>query len=128
MFDSNDDKVARMWTVAVRCTLILSSIIMLAVFASEAHAVHDKMFVPQPPAQYDRLPLNFIIQKVPIELIRFRCKLETAVGCAVQSKLLISGKPVPCLILVPEEAHHMIDQILRHEFGHCNGWPPNHPD
>lgn len=129
--DERDERVSDMWRAAVRATIAFCLIIVLAVLVSagRAEAMHLKYEVPKPPARFDRLPGNYVIHEVSLESLRSTCGHGQAVGCALMPQLIVSSKKRACIILVPKNAYlHLRNQIIRHEFGHCNGWPPNHPD
>lgn len=129
MYDEDNDN-RKFWLAAVWTAFWLSWIVILFVIAiSPAQALHDTgAYVPQPPARYDRLPDNYRVKHVKIMALRFTCRNMEAVGCAVHSPLLVAGKLTPCIVLVPSDAYlHLTDQIIRHEFGHCNGWHKSHP-
>ncbi len=122
MFDNDNRKV---WFAAVWVTFWLSWIVILFVIAtSEASATHDKNFIPQPPAHYTGLPKNFVVRDVKLETLRIVCRDNNAVGCSMRYV-----KDRACIILLPSDYDpHLRQQTLTHEFGHCNGWPRDHPN
>jgi hypothetical protein len=52
-------------------------------------------------------------------IIQYICKNNTAVACAIHTAQ-------SCLILLGPGTWSRAD-VLRHELGHCNGWPSDHP-
>ena len=41
---------------------------------------------------------------------------------------VIRKTPTECLVFINLDYIIYKDRILRHEIGHCNGWPSNHPN
>lgn len=76
-----------------------------------------------PPARFDYVPrVKPIIMRLPANEIGTYCR-PRAVGCA--TNVLAGPHKGRCLVYIaigPSE-----DLILRHEYGHCNGWPADHP-
>jgi hypothetical protein len=40
---------------------------------------------------------------------------------------VLEATPERCVIVFNVAYMLDYDKIMRHEMGHCNGWPPNHP-
>ncbi len=84
--------------------------------------------VALPPPQYDHKFAGQIIEKrLPFSEIQKLCKGGLACswpGLVIKDK---DGKVTGtyCLMLLPQ---HDRGTLKRHETGHCNGWPRNHPD
>lgn len=75
-----------------------------------------------PPIHYDYpFPGRLIVQWMePTEVIRYCPRM--GIACVIEIR---TGDY--CLIAANEEWFHRRDDILRHENGHCNSWPPDHP-
>jgi len=119
-------------------TAFLAGVAALSVLsASAAHAQGTPVLLP--PVEYDH-PYSgdlLIIDDVKWQTLRDNCGpiYRDAPGAA-----FLSGcahvYPGKCVILIAEQrtistmagAHPSwsYDNILRHEIGHCNGWPGNH--
>lgn len=84
--------------------------------------------IPLPPVEYDHPYTGVLVTTVATTLkgVRDLCPLPAVYGCAFR---MHSGG---CLIvLAPDkdirEAGWTTELVRRHEIGHCNGWPSNHP-
>ena len=94
-----------------------------------------------PPAKYD-VPYTGLLKIwiSPLPVIEYFCRGESRTGCTWPSE-----NECTILILEPIAERKNFDTItaegraitdvkgnlalfLRHELGHCNGWPKNHPD
>jgi hypothetical protein len=76
---------------------------------------------PAPPIEFDG-PYKGRLTVTNLEdygIIRYICKNPTAVACAIHT----SGN---CLILLGPGTWSNKD-VMRHELGHCQGWPADHP-
>ena len=81
-----------------------------------------------PPALYDHPhPDMIVIERSPAEVHR--------ICAAIGGKLTKAGNrfvacaPIgraKCAIVIPHH-HPQKAALIRHERGHCNGWPANHP-
>ena len=109
------------WRCWKACAIVIGfAMLLLLVTVSFAEA---RSYVAQPPAKYDRLPVNYEIRHVHPYVIQLRCRSLKAIACAGVPKDPL-GK---CIILLPYK-HPLMSQLLTHEFGHCNGWPASHPN
>jgi hypothetical protein len=77
-----------------------------------------------PPAQYDYIPQGIRTFLVPARAADIFCRAISAtpheghhLGCMLSDN--------PCIVVVGNVTEWSI--ILRHEAGHCNGWPAHHP-
>jgi hypothetical protein len=76
---------------------------------------------PAPPIEFDG-PYKGRLTVTNLEdygIIRYICKNPTAVACAIHT-------PGNCLILLGPGTWSNKD-VMRHELGHCSGWPADHP-
>jgi hypothetical protein len=117
------------------------ALVLLALLAFPAHAQEAmKNDRPSwnPPARYDRPYDGRLIEyPLPQQAVRRYCvKLGAEYGrdlgggmhqrgCAVR---LDGGKT--CIIAYINKRYGLAtpEAVRRHEIGHCNGWPANHPD
>jgi hypothetical protein len=76
---------------------------------------------PIPPPEYDGTYKGklAVTNMEDYGVIRFLCKSTTAVACTVHTW-------TDCLILLGPGTWSSKD-IMRHELGHCAGWPSDHP-
>jgi hypothetical protein len=101
----------------------------------------------RPPAEYD-IPYTGIlmIQRLPIEQVHKVCSpIQLACAMVVSTtpdpnggpgrwQINLNGNRAACLIIMPSDEyirqHTSQDpkEALRHETGHCNGWPADHPN
>lgn len=95
-----------------------------------------------PPAQYDHPfagPLS--VEVMDWSKVAGRCGLRGVKACAWRVLVLApDGKSVKwsCHVVYPRIALSWLDfdgvspedevELIRHETGHCNGWPNDHPD
>src|SRR5262245_36134770 len=101
--------------------------LILSLLASTAHAGADL-----PPEEYDKPYWGTLTieQDVPQDQIRAACvggKLPTAFALACSFKIMVGR----CHIMIAPEADikargYAVDTVMRHEIGHCNGWPADH--
>jgi hypothetical protein len=98
-----------------------------------------------PPPEYD-FPYEgvLMVQQLKIEDVRKVCAEQRAAnGCALVLSnlpgrwwtvdLYQTGNRAACVIVIPtdsflRESHQKREDIIRHETGHCNGWPGDHPN
>jgi len=107
---------------------VIAAVLALSTPALSQSAVNTWR-APLPPAEYDRpYPGQLIVTKWrDYNLIRYICS-ETkppAVACSVFHHDG-DGKPTSCLIMLGPKVWDN-ERAYRHELGHCNGWPSNHP-
>jgi hypothetical protein len=76
-----------------------------------------------PPARYDH-PF-----KGPVEIL-WLSPTDTVKVCHTWTACVFSNHPKVCRIYINSGARgNWTEQsLIRHEMGHCNGWPGNHPD
>lgn len=80
-----------------------------------------------PPAHYDHPhPDMLVIERSPAEVDRI-CR---AIGAHSRSNSrIVACAPIGkarCAIVIPV-SHPQKAALVRHERGHCNGWPADHP-
>ncbi|AWC25356.1 hypothetical protein CO731_04851 [Aminobacter sp. MSH1] len=86
-----------------------------------------------PPARFDfPYPGKMIIRYLPQPKVVEECRRIskgsidslTTRGCAKRLS------PKVCVVVIVEETYKRAtpSAVLRHERGHCNGWPGTHPD
>jgi hypothetical protein len=100
-----------------------------------------------PPEQYD-VPYTGIlmIQRLPIEQIHKVCISNQKMACAMVVstypeanagkggwQISMNGNRAVCLIIMPPDDYiwkrrQDPKDTIRHELGHCNGWPSDHPN
>lgn len=75
-----------------------------------------------PPREYDHPYYGKLdVQIVTASRARELCP-RFGVACVVEQS------PSLCIIVVNGEYARWLARIVRHEVGHCNGWPSTHPD
>lgn len=115
-------------------------VLLFAVFSSVAHAgKNDATW--NPPARYDHPYTGaLVVTWLPQKLVAKRCMARAGKtrppgfsdkmrGCAFPYNTGDSSKDF-CIVFVSNHkvGKSMPKAIYRHEIGHCNGWPPSHPD
>src|SRR5262249_20096487 len=122
--------------------LLLASVLAIASFPGYAHA-GNSFSTTLPPEKYD-VPYTGLLKIwiTPLPVIEYFCRGVSHVSCAFP---LSGGKECRILILQPIAEGKRFDTLnfdgkaavnvkgnlaltLRHELGHCNGWPNDHPD
>ncbi len=109
-----------------------------ALLASTLSASASGLF--NPPARYDHSPTSRVdIVRLSVRDLQKACfnkryPVATMAGCAKHLKnpdrcvIFVANRPIVNLglsaIVAPLVTPEM---VLRHEMGHCNGWPANHP-
>jgi hypothetical protein len=82
-----------------------------------------------PPAEYDH-PYSgklVVLKEDNLALIRHVCRdTPNPVACSYRTYDSATGETLSCLIMLGPGAHENA-VALRHEIGHCNGWPGDHP-
>lgn len=116
----------------MRLGVLLSA---LLICGSANAGVNDSTW--NPPARFDfpykgeltvkRLPQVDVVEacRVLFTLYDVQAKASlTSRGCAV-----ITSKN-SCIVVTVDKTYKRAtpEAVLRHEMGHCNGWPANHPD
>jgi hypothetical protein len=108
-------------------------------------AVHAQAIDPRgpgilPPLEYDRpYPGKLVVVRGDMDYMRATCpKVENypfALGCSYR---LTGGELGVCLVIIADEETLKVGRhknyghtwsynvVLRHEIGHCLGWPANH--
>lgn len=84
-----------------------------------------------PPVEYDRpYEGQLIVTKwKDYSLLRSICHKDItvdAIACSIRTWDIATGKPISCLIMLGPKAWDDA-RALRHEVGHCLGWPNDHP-
>src|SRR5262245_37432859 len=91
--------------------------------------IRPKLYMILPPAEYDHFYDGDLTIKIVPDLISLRAACgtdkETMLACAMRNA---KG----CVIYMVEdrvmrERGWNTGLLLRHEIGHCNGWPGDHP-
>jgi hypothetical protein len=122
--------------------LLLASVLAIASFPGYARAAErpSTYSTTLPPDKYD-VPYTGLLKIwiTPLPVIEYFCRGGSRVSCAWP------GKDCRILILQPVAEGKRFDTLdldgkavvnvrgnlaltLRHELGHCNGWPNDHPD
>jgi hypothetical protein len=86
--------------------------------------------VALPPLEFDHPYTGklTVLKQDDYLLIRELCRdVPTAIACSYRTYNTVTGAAISCLILLGPVAHND-PNALRHEIGHCNGWPGDHPD
>lgn len=89
------------------------------------------MAFSDPPARFQGTP------KMPLEIIEMNPKdIREACGITSRPFSVIFGcstirlnPKTRCIIIIPDRPVGFVkpEAVLRHEIGHCNGWPAYHP-
>ena len=85
--------------------------------------------VALPPTEFDRPYAGklTVLKEDHYAFIRHVCRdTPNALACSYRTYDSVSGETLSCLIMLGPVAHND-EQVLRHEMGHCNGWPGDHP-
>jgi hypothetical protein len=86
----------------------------------EAAAMTLMLYLP--PARFDHPFAGTIEMKwTTSEQIQVYCPGTDGVAC------ILSSSPEHCVIAFNVDYMIEYDLIMRHERGHCNGWPSTHP-
>jgi len=115
--------------------LLLMGLAGLAAIATCETPLRSQPAVPPPnnnilpPAEYDHEYKGLLaIEEVPdIETLLRTCRLPQrwALGCAMYSATSCHVYLVPEAVM--KQYGWWREVMLRHEIGHCNGWPNDHP-
>jgi hypothetical protein len=82
-----------------------------------------------PPVEFDHpFPGNVRIVPLPIEEVQRNCPQTSMiiVACSYTDRVWND-----CIVYVYDlaaKAARVLEPLLRHEIGHCNGWPADHPN
>jgi hypothetical protein len=85
--------------------------------------------VALPPAEFDHEYKGklTILKEDNYVFLQYVCKdVPNAIACSYRTYDSVSGATLSCLIMLGPAAHENAE-VLRHELGHCNGWPGDHP-
>jgi len=123
--------------------LFLTGIAALLLATTGAAHAGDRFSTTLPPEKYD-VPYTGLLKIwiTPLPVIEYFCRGVSHISCAWP---LSGGKECRILILQPVAEGKRFDTLnfdgkaavnvkgnlaltLRHELGHCNGWPNDHPD
>jgi hypothetical protein len=109
--------------------IIAAQVLFSVALAQETATLKGSPLIPPP--QYDHpftgvVTVERIAGRVNMDRI---CQTPRAIGCAL--RYTVGG----CHLYILDDyglEHQLIStitylQIYRHEIGHCNGWPGNHP-
>jgi hypothetical protein len=109
------------------------AVAMLAIPSLATAGLHDKEW--NPPAQFEQsFPDNLVIHKVePADVAKACEKMWKRTGyvyAALPDHGCSSAKDGVCEVVIPSRPIEGATPIaiLRHEIGHCAGWPAGHPD
>lgn len=84
-----------------------------------------------PPPIYDHTPsIPYTIQRALASEVDSICR---SLGAKGSSLACTQYSPISCTIIMPVigiggVTPRTYEIFLRHEFGHCNGWAPDHKD
>ncbi len=130
-----DEMVWKCWKACMTTLAIAATILIATVVVADA----ARYFV-QPPVKYTGEPVNYVVKLTTLKDIRSKCGNPQAYACTgvplkwrlVDRKLTqVRDENETCIILMPHEAvvpAGLYGQLLTHEWGHCNGWPGDHPN
>jgi hypothetical protein len=104
---------------------ICAVIVLLATLTQAQPSLAQKVIwtFPPPPEFDNPYDGDLTIQRLSWEEIRKNCPPGTH-ACAYVW-------PKACIVMIPEDDFlkrrgRQFEEILRHEIGHCNGWPGDH--
>jgi hypothetical protein len=87
-----------------------------------------RVMLPPPEFDHEYKGRLTILKEPDYSLVQYVCKdVPNAIACNFRTFDSISGATISCLIMLGPLAHENAE-VLRHEMGHCNGWPGDHPD
>jgi hypothetical protein len=119
--------VAPVWVCAIMARLFTAVVFLLAL-ATQAHAQGLRLL---PPEEFDRPYDGDVIYEAARDQdhVRALCRgMNFNLGVALGCSRVIMG--VCYIIKVPDAeiraVGHDPDVFMRHEMGHCNGWPAIH--
>lgn len=103
-------------------------LIMLPLLLSPAHGgqFDDSL----PPARYDYDRPGITVRVMPVEEATKLCKemgAPAAKGTYLNGCTYLGDGVSPCEIILSRSLPYMQNKAFRHERGHCNGWPGDHP-
>lgn len=130
---ANDDDMApaRGCANGMARSAVIWAIVALAVLFLATRVYADAVMLP--PAPFDHPFAGHIAERpMPLwEIPAARCRLygDHEFACA-WVEMGTDGVPI-CHMIMPIEGPDTptawLAQVERHELGHCNGWPANHP-
>jgi hypothetical protein len=82
------------------------------------------MQVTVPPERYDHYSGPVIERVLPLDEAR---KLCAEIGIYADGCAGIIQSSGVCYIVVPSDGFDTVEAYIRHERGHCAGWPAWHP-
>jgi hypothetical protein len=85
--------------------------------------------IPLPPVEFDHEYTGklTVLKEDNYAFIRHVCRDNpTAIACTYRTYDSVTGETLSCLILLGPLAHDD-PRAFRHERGHCNSWPADHP-
>lgn len=86
-----------------------------------------------PPAEYDIIyDGELVIKRLPLDQLHAVCRQKTIACTHLYGETTWVKSKGKCYIFMAEDdviiQHHWTpEHALRHEIGHCNGWPKDHP-
>jgi hypothetical protein len=109
--------------------IIVSCIAIFFLFWAIRPAMTQVIWTFRPPPEFDK-PFDgeLIIERLSREEIQKVCP-PGMLACAWTTP---NNKDVPCIVMIPDDdflkkrGGMQYEEILRHEIGHCNGWPADH--
>lgn len=102
---------------------MIEAVLIASLFfdANGNHTISTYLKGYYPPMRYDYpFPGRVYVMWESPETLQTVCP-TSVVACVID----ISYRS--CTIAISSEWKHRRDDILRHENGHCNGWPASHP-
>ena len=119
-------------------TVFLVAMLMIAGTDRAFPAGADSREAVAPPWQYD-YPFTgelTVIYLPSIELVDRVCRMgsrgvkDVPLGYYTRACALLQNNGLNCEIIMPHKrlyTEKAWNSIMRHEIGHCNGWPGDHP-
>lgn len=111
-------------------SILAAVCLAIAVISPALAGSHDSEW--NPPARFDHpYALKMVVKRVsPSQVVQTCRKLynqysvgEGTIGCST------FDENAACIIVIPNKRVGFAspEAVLRHEIGHCNGWPAHHP-
>jgi hypothetical protein len=110
---------------------VFGSLVILSLLYATAYAVAGETW--NPPARFDhayhgqltaiQLPRPALLRKCRAMMNQYHVPGRVTRGCSI-----VTG-PHSCTVMYVNRPYHntLPRDVLRHEIGHCNGWPWYHP-